>query len=363
MSTPLRVLYAVFHPLPVSESYIYNEIEWMEKRGVEIALWARHPRLAAGDLRENRRYWIGKPREIRKAIRAFKPAVVHAHPMFIAEMVADEVERSGLPLTARGHVGFGGQEKEDLKAIRGFASRGVVSRIWAFPHVAADIAHPKLTALPACYASEFFLPGKPSESRYVLRIGTCLPGKGWEEFLEVARHCPKIPFVAALAVPNKAYADELVAVAPKNLRVHRDLQREACVKLMQGAWVYLRGHDPKSHRYGMPISIAEALGCGLPVIARSEPEAHDYIGGSGQFYDTVEGAAQLVQGTIAWSRSEWSRARVAALQDATRYTADANLPQVLAHWRDLAAAGSRRPVRKFLGAVRAAGAKLRIPFG
>ena len=90
-----------------------------------------------------------------------------------------------------------------------------------------------------------FVPGEPSESRYVLRIGTCLPGKGWEEFLEVARHCPKIPFVMALAVPDRAYADELVAGAPKNLRVHRDLQREACVKLMQGAWVYLRGHDPK----------------------------------------------------------------------------------------------------------------------
>ena len=112
----------------------------------------------------------------------------------------------------------------------------------------------------------------------------------------------------------------------------------------------------------MPISIAEALGCGLPVIARSGPEARDYIGRSGQFYDTVEEAAQLVQGTIGWSRSEWDWARVAALQDATRYTTDANLPQVLAHWDDLAVAGSRRPVSKFLAAVRDAGAKLRIPF-
>ena len=33
MSTPLRVLYVVSHPLPVSESYIYNEIEWMENVG------------------------------------------------------------------------------------------------------------------------------------------------------------------------------------------------------------------------------------------------------------------------------------------------------------------------------------------
>ena len=204
MNTPLRVLYAVFHPLPVSESYIYNEIEWMERRGVEIALWARSPRLASGDPRQERRYWIGQPSEIRKAIRAFEPAIVHAHPLFIAEMIAGEVERSGRRLTARGHVGFGGREKEDLEAIRGFASREVVSKIWAFPHVAADIAHPKVAPLPACYASQIYLPGEPSESRYVLRIGTGLRGKGWEEFLEVARRCPEIAFVAAIAVPSKS---------------------------------------------------------------------------------------------------------------------------------------------------------------
>ena len=107
---------------------------------------------------------------------------------------------------------------------------------------------------------------------------------------------------------------------------------------MQGAWVYLRGHDPMAHRYGMPISIAEALGCGLPVIARSTPVTHSYIGPGGQFYGTVEEAAQLVQQTIDWSRSEWDKTRVAALAHAAQYTADANLPQVLAHWRDVAAA-------------------------
>ena len=111
----------------------------------------------------------------------------------------------------------------------------------------------------------------------------------------------------------------------------------------------------------MPISIAEALGCGLPVIARSGPEARDYIGRSGQFYDTVEEAAQLVQGTIGWSRSEWDWARVAALQDATRYTADANLPQVLAHWGDLAAAGSRRPVTQVFGGCARCGSKAEDP--
>jgi glycosyltransferase involved in cell wall biosynthesis len=162
-----------------------------------------------------------------------------------------------------------------------------------------------------------------------------LPGKGWEEFLEVARRCQTIPFVAALAVPDKAYADELVTGAPESLRLYLDLQREACVKLMQGAWIYLRGHDINSHRYGMPISIAEALGCGLPVIARSVPEARDYIGRSGQFYDTVEEATLLVQETIAWSRSKWEQTRVIAVEDAKRYGTHANLPRVLAHWREL----------------------------
>ena len=331
MSTNLRVLYAVFHPLPLSESYIYNEIEWLESRGVDIALWAKSPRLAAGDPRHDRRYWIGEG-EIRKAIEDFKPAVVHAHPLFIGEMIADEVERSGLRLTARGHVGFGGREKEDLEAIRGFASREVVSKIWAFPHVAADIAHPKVAPLASFYAAQIFLPGEPSENRYVLRIGTGLRGKGWEEFLEVARRCPEIDFVAAIAVPDKKFADELAANAPGNLRLHRDLQREACAALMQGAWAYLRGHDPKAHRYGMPISIAEALGCGLPVIARSTPEARSFIGPGGQFYESVEEAAQLVQRTIEWLRPEWDKARAATLAHATRYTADANLPQVLEHW-------------------------------
>jgi glycosyltransferase involved in cell wall biosynthesis len=273
---PLRVMYAVFHPLPVSESYIRNEIEWMERHGVQIAIWARYPRLAA-------------------ALRIL-----------------------GV------NTGWA-------------ASRRVVSRIWAFPHFSADVAHPKVQPLPPCYASEHFFPGEPDESaRQILRAGTALPGKGWEEFLEIARQCPEIRFAAALAVPDTRYADALVAAAPSNIRFYRDLQRDECAELMRSSWACLRAHDPASHRYGMPISIAEALGCGLPVIARRAPEAEAYIGAAGTYYSTLEESIAIVRDIVSWSRARWESARTLALSQARLYTADANLPRVLAHWREIA---------------------------
>ena len=337
----LRVLYAVAHPLPVSESYILNEMDWMEQQGVELAVWARHRRLAAGPLEDRRRYWIGGSWQLRRAIRTFRPAVVHAHPLFIGEMIAGEVERLGLPLTARGHVGFGGREDCSPAAIRRFAERAGVSRVWAFPHFSALAAHPKVKALPSGYSPSDFSPGEPDSRRYVLRLGTALPGKAWEEFLEIARGCPERPFEAAIAVPDAGYANQLTRSAPPNVRFHRDCQRQQCVSLMQGAWVFLRGHDPKSHPYGMPMGIAEALGSGVPIVARMAPEARDYIGPSGNFYDTVDEAVGQIRAVTGWDRTTWNAARAAALEHARHYTTDATLPQVLAHWRTIESSVSR----------------------
>jgi glycosyltransferase involved in cell wall biosynthesis len=276
----MKILYATFHPLPLSESYIRNEIEWMEEQGLEIAIWAEHPRLAVGYDDPGRKYWIGKER-LGDALESFQPNIVHAHPIFIGQKIVDEVGQKSLPLTVRGHVGFGGREANNVQLTRNFASEDSISRIWAFPHIADDVAHPKVVGLPVCYAPEFFHPGEPSNDRFILRIGTALPGKGWEEFVEIARMCPELPFVAALAVPIKEYANCLIRSGPRNLTFHQDLERSECASLMKSAWVYLRGHDLSSHRYGMPISIAEALGCGLPVIARNAQEPRKYMGPAG----------------------------------------------------------------------------------
>jgi len=336
----MRVLYAVFHPLPVSESYIRNEIEWLEKQGIEIGIWARHERLAVGYPDSGRRYWIGEPATIGRAIDEFKPMVVHAHPLFIGQMVADDVERKGLPLTIRGHVGFTGREPENVFMIRSFLSRNVVSKLWTFPHICRDIDHYKAASLPASYFSPAFVPGVPDLKRFVLRIGTALPAKGWEEFVKIAERCPAIKFVAALAIPNKKYAEILIASGPKNLTFYKDLQRNDCVKLMQASWIYLRGHDPgpgpACHRYGMPISIAEALGCGVPVIARDAPEAREYIGPSGIYYRNVVQAVLAVTDAMIWPEEKQKEISDQAVEQARLYRDDVNYPQVLSYWRQLA---------------------------
>lgn len=325
----VRVLCVDPHPTAHSETYISSEMAWMQRHGVEVGFWAKGGRFAPGPAVRA----VSGP--LMQAVVTFRPNVLHfythVHPDTVEPFINDLLS-TGLPVTIRGHsYGFNVSVYQQLRA---------VARIWLFPHHAALVEQENVEPLPVTFDQMLYYPEEPE--RRVVRAGAARPGKDVEGFLRVATLCPSVPFVLIVTGADTAYLETVQAQAPANVRVHLHLPHASAAALMRRSWVCLRSHDTLAHAYGMPISIAEAMGSGLPVIARAaDPESpsrfgpESYIGDAGFYYETHEEAAQLVRQIIEWPRETWNAARNRSLKQAEKYRPDAVLPRVLQVWNEL----------------------------
>jgi hypothetical protein len=329
----LRVLYASAYPLPYSESYTHTEIRWMQAQGVDVRLWAKSKANAPGYPLAAHETVGGS---IGRVIDEFRPHVIHSHRVDSALAALPVAVKYSIPLTVRGHsVDFA---ESDYRKLTGAA------RIWLFPHMAVLFPdQPNVEAMTVAYDSTLFYPEEPDPRRYVVRAGFCNTNKDVEGFLAVAKLCPGVAFELVVTGPYREFIEEVERTAPPNVRVHKTLTNEETAAIVRKAWVCLRSHDTTAHAYGMPISIAEAMGAGLRVVARAgDPSSparfgpEDYIGGAGFVYRTSEAAAWAMRQTVGLSRADWEDARKCSLVRALRYRADVVLPRMLDVWLDLA---------------------------
>lgn len=326
-----RVLYVDPYPTAHSETYISGEAAWLRENGAEIAFWARGPRVAPGPDDER------LPGSLAEAIAKFQPDVLHlyAHlrPVAVGAFANDVLFPTGVPVTIRGHsYGF---DPEVLPRLKDAA------RIWLFPQHAATTDQGNVEALPVSYNTKlYFVPD--TRDATVVRAGAARAGKGMEEFLRIAALCPSVKFVLVATGADSDYLYALKQKASSNTIVHLHVPADQAAAILRRARICLRGHDVNSHAYGMPISIAEAMGAGIPVVARAaEPNSpsrfgpEDYVGDAGFFYRTEEEAADLVQRIMAWSADERAAAQQRALVQARRYRNDVVLPRMAEVWRSL----------------------------
>jgi glycosyltransferase involved in cell wall biosynthesis len=308
-----------------------TEIAWLRAHNIEIALWTSGPRAAPGPT-----LGIELGGTLTEAVAAFKPDIMHrwthANPN-VERVTAETIGQLGVPFTIRGHShGF------SVPLYRGLKS---AARIWLFPHHAELVKQDNVESLPATYDPALFYPEPPQE--YVVRAGACRPGKDIEGFIRVAVLAPSIKFVLIVTGSNVRYIDAIVQQAPANVTVHVHLPRHEAARIVRRARLCLRSHDTRGHTYGMPVSIVEALGAGLPVIARRADRAEaarfgpeTFIGDAGLLYQTEEEAAQLVQEVFSWPVEQYREARKRALARASGWRTDLILPRIQAVWRELA---------------------------
>lgn len=305
----------------------------MQRHGVEIGFWAADERYAPGPTAYETHEVKGS---LAQAVETFRPDVMniyaHVHPTEVEEL-AQEALRLNVPLTIRGHsFGFNVAVCHRLRSI---------ARLWLFPHHAELVDQENVEPLTVSYDPALYFPEEPAE-RFVIRSATARTGKDLEGFLRVATQCPSIPFVLIVTGGDNVYLEHLAALAPPNARLHFNLDMAAAAAIVRRGWVCLRSHDLDSHSYGMPVSIVEAMGAGLPIITRSgDPDSaarfgpEGYVGDAGLYYRTDEEAAKLVQEVIGWSRERWDQARLVSLKQADQYRADVVLPRMLAVWTGL----------------------------
>lgn len=327
----MRVLYVVDNYPALSESYIDNEIAFALRSGVEVAVNANKFRSGV----ERVETFYGDPR---LAVESFKPDVLHVHWLNLVERVA-----MYSPITVRGH---------SFEFTPELANRVVatpnVKRVFLFPHFAARCApSPKIVPMTCAYDTSIYSPNTAIEKRpLVFRAAPGLPGKAIEEFIEIARsyHVQEYPppagFVLAMTVPLPEYAAKIRALnesAGSPVRLFFDIEREECCDWMRAATVYLRGHDPAEHAYGMPVSIAEAMACGCAIVARSCAEAKEFVGYGlhSRWYEDARTACKLISNLLSDDRARTIAARW-SLERARAFGDESVLRPVLDAWREVA---------------------------
>lgn len=334
---PLRVLYALWHWPQLSESYVRVDIDYMRRRGVDVAIWRAEvgPPMAGDDVPI-----VGGTLEA--ALRDFAPHVLHTHWLTWGVAHRTTAAAAGVPLTVRGH-GF----EFEPALVDALLADPNVAGVYLFPHQArgwrgAERVH----AVPAAFDPRRYHPRGAKNARLVVRCAAALRTKDLSGFLRIAQRCPSHRFV--LAVSRAAHVEGVVEEldaenrslgSPVDLRV--DLQHDEVAALLAEAGIYLHTHGLREP-YGQPQSIAEAMASGCVVLARACPESDEYVGDAGRLWATEDQALALLAETARWDDARWAAARLRAVDRAfARHVDRIALGPLLDDWLRLAAAMER----------------------
>ena len=322
-----KVLY-VLEDYPVtSETYIETEIEYFLRQGVEIAVWCRRqdPDRQPGTVAV-----LGGP--LRSAVRAFKPDVIHVHWLPLAASVL--VEGLGLPVTVRGH-----SFEFNPTAVRGYAFHQGISAVFLFPHLVrtafrgADSGN--VIPLVSAYDERLFYP-EPKERGTVVRATAGLGSKDIDMFLDVAKACPELRFTLITSRPKEdsSYLNGLLGRnasmgSPATILV--ELPKNEAAAIVRKSEICLRSNNPAGHPFGMPVSIAEAMGAGTVPVVRDHAPAREYVGGAGLYFSSIPEAVARVR-EIAGDVVLSGRLRTASIERARGHASSVVLPTIFGTW-------------------------------
>lgn len=159
------------------------------------------------------------------------------------------------------------------------------------------VAEPRrLELVPYGVPVDEFTPGDAEPRERVLTVAgmdeDSIKRKGIDEFVEVARQMPDVPFDLVGDAQDEA-ARRLVEEAPDNVVHHGRLTGEPLLERFREAKVYCQ----LSWLEGFGVSLAEAMACGcVPVV--SDRPAHNWVAGDAGWtvpYGEPEAAAEAVR--------------------------------------------------------------------
>lgn len=330
----MKILYLLNEYPQLSESYIRAEIDYAREMGVEIKVWTG----GASPCRyqDSAPFHVGIPTW--KDIQAERPDVVHVHYVHTALSRLAEIEKSGVPLTVRGHS-FDYSPSNVQKLLESRALR----QLFLFPHFAAEHQDPRVDSL-TCAVDTRFYEWRMGEKEWdlVFRAGAGIPGKDLECFLRVAQLCKKkLRFALFLTSQHPETVKGLLRVNETMgypAEIYLDRQHEEIAAVARRAGQCLRSHDPGSHPYGMPQSVAEAMAAGCRIVARNG--AQDFIGEAGACFTDDATAAEMLIDPLTWNPNERYLASMAASEQGTRYATSHVLVPLLAAWEKITRKGA-----------------------
>ena len=325
---PPRVLYVTYDHPQLSESYVRFEIDEMQRRGADIAVWSEDTPEAPCEASED----VSNGSIAAAAIR-LNPDVVHVHWSHYAEQNIEALLATGAHLTIRGH-GFDFSPELIDRLLR----RPAIKRIYLYPHHTAQCPQsPKILAAPVALPVERFRPEQKNR-KMVLRAAAMLPTKDLELFVRVAKRLPEFQFVLCLArVHDFGFAAEFLKFveeqgSPIDLRF--DVPHEECFELFRQAGIYLHTFGP-TDPFGMPISIGQALAAECYTLVRQVAGAEEYLADAGGIYDDENQVVEMIAATAEWTDEQWSDCQARAASRAGAFEAKKVLAPMFSDWQAL----------------------------
>ncbi len=323
----MKILYLLGNYPQISETYVSNEIDFALQTGFEVEVWAQN--VIVNDLRPQCPVHRGS---IAEAVSRSNPDLIHIHYLVMAEARLSELP-AGIPITIRAHSfdwspGLAGR----------LAGLPNIKKIYAFPHFARELQHPKVVQLPVAYNSRLHLPNPLKRLRTVLRLAAALPTKGLSDFFRVARLVPDHRFTlcAARAGGGSSFPEELARMGrDSSVTLRMDVPVEEAAALQASHSIYLDTSDTSGHRFGMPISIAEAMATGSTPLLRRSPAAEEFVGDAGIFYDSPEEAAGIVRRMDSWSSQDWAQAYLRSTLRSKLFRDTVILPLIMNDWKEI----------------------------
>jgi glycosyltransferase involved in cell wall biosynthesis len=289
---PLRVL-GVNAQFPLlSETYIADELGALAANGAQLGfVRIRKP---VAPMRVDAPVWG----DLDTAVQEFEPDVIVMHWIHVANMLAEDLARIGIPFAVRSH-GF----DIDRGLVEHVLANPLCLGVWAYPTAAQGF--PGTYALPLLLTSHARIP-VPDDTLprdLVLSTSAGLPKKDFDLLFSAMDQLPGVErriVVAATEefehLPGELF--EMCGARTEPPLVQVNLPREDVFALLGRTALHVYTLRPENP-FGMPMSVAEALCAGASVCLPDRPEARAYAGPGARFYTTADDIARHAREVLA----------------------------------------------------------------
>lgn len=313
-----NVLYALEAYPELSETYIEVERRLVAQRCETSAICFLTPGTFNPDhlpyvyLRSRKARW---PLAKRRALRGFRPDIVHTHWLTVTKYAQGFARMFDVPWTVRSHS-FDVMErpidavKADIERCNESDCAGVI----AFPFLRsrlleAGLHEEKLVdCLPVVDVGLFQDVNASGEG--VIHMGATKKKKNFPGFIQLATLCPERNFTLIPLSRGWEGVAKLNEDAGNPVTMMRPIRHAEMPDLWhQQKWLVYAG-DRDHPSTGWPIAVCEAWAAGVGVcLQRVRPDMADYIGDCGHLFDEVNEIVDLIKGEPDPAMLERGRAK------------------------------------------------------
>jgi glycosyltransferase involved in cell wall biosynthesis len=332
---PLRVLvHTAMYPV-ISETYIGEDIDALERAGASVTVSAVHEAVS-------RAGGVPPPRlDVDAAIEETKPDVVLMHWATHAEGELDRMERHGQPFACRVH-----SFDLDRDRVQRIMDHPLCVAVFGHPHHLAVLPPGVQPLLPVVGPGTVMPESPPDPERdLVLSVSAGLPKKQFGFLVDALAEVPEHERMIILARTNgietlPGEVERLAAERDPSIAVRVNVPRPQALAAIARASVLVYTLAPGA-TMGYPMSIIEAMLCGTIVVAPDRPEAHAIVGPSLRSYRDAPELVRHVR-EVAQGGPAVEAARRDLVQQAQRHRDPAELGRLhdalrdsLTQWRAL----------------------------